>query len=299
MSKKSSSPFRVTSNEEALFAKVRKRGPDFLTGDFTLYEVADENYLRIVPPLADDDTPGVDEFGLPLQYHFIEGVGYQVCPKSPVVGEKTCPLCAVSSKFRSSDPDLARELRAGRRRLIWVLDLNDKNSAVKLWSAPPTLIEELVTSARDRRTGRIISLVHPVHGHPFFFRRTGQGRDTRYVGIEIEKEELPLPGEVAGHLRYFREIVVKPDLQLIQEFAESVASGSSPKKSNLAEELDDEIPQLARPSPRTRKSPKQDDEEELPFDVDEPEEDEESGKPELPISPEEIKRRLAQRLGRK
>ncbi len=157
-----------------------------LSQDFKEYQVKKgDNYVRILPPTWDDP----EHYGYDVFVHY--GVGpdrIQVLCPAKMKGEP-CPICDAQAKaLRANDKELADELRANKRTVVWMVDLKDEDAGPQLWSMPPTLDVSITKLARDPRTGDTYVIDHPTEGYGVSFEKEGEMLKTKYVAVQIDRK---------------------------------------------------------------------------------------------------------------
>jgi hypothetical protein len=95
---------------------------------------------------------------------------------------------------------------------MWVLDLKKPEEAhiLKLWSAPRSLSDEILAQSRDPELDVIQEVSHPFEGVPVYFTRTGKGLTTRYTGVKLASNPMPLDEAISDQRFSFMDILIIP-----------------------------------------------------------------------------------------
>jgi hypothetical protein len=186
-------------------------GKPYIHPDLPMYVPNDgENCIRIVDPIE----------LLELQVYFYDvffhrNVGYQkdyfLCLLKHNIGP--CAICESSSEeLWNTNKDAAKALLPENRRLMWVLDLKNvaESNILKLWSAPRTLSDEILAQSRNPELDIIQEVSDPVTGVPVYYNRTGKGLTTKYTGVKLGTQPMPLGPEIAAQRFRFMDILIKP-----------------------------------------------------------------------------------------
>ena len=197
---------RATPEQRESEIKTRThRSLGYVSSDIPIFNTVDgDNQIRIVPPLSDDKHASL--WGLEVWTYFIAN--------KSIVSNKTFnsnnrdPVQEYFFNIRESQPDEARKFKGTKRHLMFVLDLNDGREKLKLWAAPPTLVDEFIRLAKNRRTGELIPLEDPEQGRVIFFTKTGSGINTKYSGVEVDPEPSPIQEELADELETFEDMLI-------------------------------------------------------------------------------------------
>ena len=158
------------------------------------------NWIRILPPTDADMT----HYGIDVWVHYSVGPekASVICPLK--MAAEPCPICdaRVSLERRNGDEDEIRELKAGRRVLVWIIDRNEEDKGPQLWAMSWTQDKDMCGIARDPRSGEIYVIDHPDHGYDLYFDKTGEKLQTKYTGYQLARK----PSAVADkHLDFIQE----------------------------------------------------------------------------------------------
>ena len=211
------------------YSQRLERGLPFIQSELPQFRPRDgENFIRIVPPLEDDPLAGA--WGVDLITHYIEGHGWLLSPKSLDASEHD-PVDDLIRELRKIDPELEDMVKTSRKTVMHVLDFNadERVGVLKLWGAPPTLVDDFVKAAKDKRSGRTHSLEDPDNGLPLSFDKTGTSLQTRYSAVQLERDPFPLPDWVLDDVEYFEDVLVveEPDdmAKIIDKILDGAQSG--------------------------------------------------------------------------
>jgi len=206
-----------------------ERGLPFIESELPQFRPRDgDNYIRIVPPLEDDELAGA--WGVDVITHYIEGHGWLLSPKS-IDSTDHDPVDDLIRELRKIDPELEDMVKTSRKTVMHILDFNadERDGVLKLWGAPPTLVDDFVKAAKDKRSGRTHSLEDPDNGLPLSFDKTGTGLQTRYSAVQLERDPFPLDDQVVDEIEYFGDVlkVESPDdmRKIIDNILDGAQSG--------------------------------------------------------------------------
>ena len=156
--------------------------------------------------------------------------------------------------------------------------------------------------AKNRRTGELIALEDPEEGVPIFFTKTGQGINTRYTSIEIEKEPFPLDDDLAEDLELFEDMLIVPSSKELQKVLELAMNGDNDDDDDDDDDEDD-APRKKAASPVRRKMVKKsrskdDDDDDADDAADADEEEEEPKKSSIASLRKRVKNKVGKRQGK-
>lgn len=169
-----------------------------------------ENCIRIVDPLEVNE---LKIWFFDVEFHRDVGFrkDYFLCLVRHNLGP--CGVCENSSNdLWQQDKEAAKDLLPQIRKLVWVLDLKKPDEAhiLKLWSAPRTLVDEILTQSRDPELDIYKEVSHPFEGVPVYFNRTGMGRNTKYTGVKLGTNPYPLTEEIDQQRFFFMDVLIIP-----------------------------------------------------------------------------------------
>ena len=142
------------------------------------------NLVRILPPKED-----IGYFFTETYVHFIPNETPFRCLKGT---EKGCPVCELVDKLRKSDNpedlEIARRMSAKRRYLMNIIDMDDIDSGVQVYSCGREVLRQLLTYFADPDWG---DLTDPDNGYDVVIEKSGTGLHTSYV-VRARKKATPL-----------------------------------------------------------------------------------------------------------
>ena len=175
------------------------------------------NTIRILPPT----WGGAVHYSYEVKIHNDVGPNKQayLCLKENEASpNKDCPLCEerYSSRISSEDKD---RLRARPRNYIYLIDRQDTNSGVQLWSISTQSDKEILAQSLIKRTQRYLPIVHPIDGYDVDFRRDGDGIQTRYRGFMVSREPSVLSTKEDQMMEWINYIDNHPIPEILQFYS--------------------------------------------------------------------------------
>jgi hypothetical protein len=211
-----------------------------------------DNYIRILPPTWE----GADHYGLDLWVHY--GIGPEraavLCLRK--MKNEPCPLCeAMARAERSGDEELAKELKPGRRVIVWVINRNDEQQGPLVWPMAWTLDRDICKISRDKRTGAVYAIDHPDEGFDVSFEKEGEQMMTKYTGIQLARRATSVDQE---SLDFVAELPL-PDVLRWRDYAEvaTIFEGSGMEKASATRQASGEPAQRAPAGGTPRRQPTQ------------------------------------------
>ena len=197
--------------------RATQQGGDFagfILDEFKTFTPAKgDNFLRILPPTWED----AEHYGLDVWVHY--GIGPERASAlclNKMRGQR-CPICeAMARAERAQDEELAKELKAGKRILVWVLDRKEETKGPMVWSMPWSLDRDLCKVARDPRSGEVYMLDDPDNGYDVSFEKTGDKLTTKYTGVQLARK----PSFVEQDFLDYIEAAPLPDCLLWRDYDE-------------------------------------------------------------------------------
>ena len=200
-----------------------------------------ENCIRILPPFEAEEIGGWC-----LDVHFHRNVGpnndFALCSKR--MFGKGCYICGMqTSELWETDKELAKSYFPEWRLLVWVLDMyakeGDENYGMPLlWSCPKTLCDEIIVQSRRKDADVVVDVSDANTGKYVYFDRVGTGISTKYKGVQIGEENVPIGEELADYMKGFDEVLVVLSFDEVKE----MFLGGSAESSVVAEKYDDNDP---------------------------------------------------------
>lgn len=151
-------------------------------------EVGD-NTIRILPPTWEDPT----HYGYDIWVHPRIGADNStyLC-LNKMKGER-CPICEAAQEARDAgEGDDAKALSPKSQTVVYLLDRDDKKPQVYVWAMSFTMDKDFANLCQNKKTGKIIHVDHPEKGYDFSFRREGTMLNTRYLGLQIDRDPSPI-----------------------------------------------------------------------------------------------------------
>ena len=170
---------------------------------------------------------------LVVKVHYNVGVERRavICPQQTFTEDHPfydkCPICLEGAKrcqeieddpnlpdpFTRDGRKLWAEFRPKQRAIynIWVLDdEKEKAKGVQIWDSSHWLLERKLPAYRKKKGGGSINIASPFKdGRTIHFERQGEGADTKYEGIRLDKRDEDIPDEI------IEQAIVIDDLQEI------------------------------------------------------------------------------------
>ena len=153
------------------------------------YKVQDDNVIRILPPT----WPKPKHFGLDIFVHYSIGPDSQtyLCLKEML--DEPCPICEERARaVKNGEDDYAKELKASKRVVYYVIDREEEKEGVMAWAAPWTVDRDINTLIVDKHSGEVLAIDDPENGYDIDFSRTGKALTTKYIGMQIARRESDL-----------------------------------------------------------------------------------------------------------
>lgn len=209
---------KVSGREREKEVRSRsQRGLGYCKSDLPVFVPIDgDNQIRILPCLSDD--PNADLWGMTVWTYFIQNRVYL----SPRTFDENLrdPISEYFFELRDKDPDAAKAYRGVKRNLMFILDFNEEvEGELKIWAAPPTLIDSFINLSKNRGTGELIPLEDPDEGRIIYFTKSGTGVNTKYDGVQIA-DVYPIEAELAKRLDYFADILDVPLVEDMEDVLE-------------------------------------------------------------------------------
>lgn len=254
----------------ALRERSQRRGGDFdsiFAANLPTFSPKEGSYiLRILPPT----WKNADHYGFDIHVHY--GIGADeasyICPKKMNRGK--CPICEERDRLmKAGDKDEAKKFRATPRSVVWVIDRDAEKDGPKLWGMPFTLDKSLAELSQNKRTGAVLFIDDTEEGYDVMFSRDGTGVQTRYTGLQIDREASALSNrskQMAEWLEFIDEHPI-PDCLVVRDYdyLRDVFMGGMEDDDKGRDRDDDRSSRRSRDddeAPRSRRG--RDDEDEAP-----------------------------------
>jgi hypothetical protein len=189
---------------EAMERRANQSGSDYegwIRDEYRVYQaVRNENHIRILPQ-SESATGANESYGMDVWVHF--GVGPE---KASVIclnkmRAQKCPICEDAARARlANDEDQAREFRATRRVLCFIINRRDESQGVLAYGMPFTLDREINKASRDRSSGEWYFVDSPTNGYDIYFDKTGEMLQTKYGGVQLAKRASAIDPKILDWL---------------------------------------------------------------------------------------------------
>jgi gp32 DNA binding protein like len=295
--KKSSKGHRVKySYKERSFAEVKERadrsGSRFDSPFLPKYErftpKAGNNLIRILPPTWENHN----HYALEVWMH--RGIGVDkssyICLRK--MKNKKCPICEMERELRSAgENDEAKKIAPISRYLAWILNRDDEDSGPLIYDMSFTVDREVLNQAINRRSGSVLPIDNPDVGYDLTVNRQGTGLNTRYTGIQFDREPTSISDE-ADKWDEIMDFVNNNPLDSVLKFYDydylkNVVEGGGEEKDEDSDDEaneadDDQENSRSRHSTSSKRKPSskddddEDGEEEPPFDTEDDDDEEDN-----------------------
>jgi hypothetical protein len=191
-------------------------GEPYINPNIPMYVPRDgENCIRIVDPI---ELLQLKIYFMDVFFHRNVGFkkDYFLCRNRHNLGP--CPICEIPDEHMwDTNKDQAKTYLPDWRRLMWVLDLKNpqESGKLKLWSAPRTLSDEILAQSRSPENDTFIEVSDPFTGVPVYFTKTGKGLNTKYTGVKLGTQQMPLGEEVAAQRFQFMDVLIVPTYEKV------------------------------------------------------------------------------------
>lgn len=203
-------------------------------------KVGETNRIRILPPTWEDP----EHYGYDVWIHYNVGGDKSqfLCLK---MKGQACPVCeALQTKEAANDPNYAKELKAKRKVLVWVVDRKEEEVGPKMWPMSWKLDKTFVIQARNEDTGKVDKIDHPDKGFDVYFdapKSEAKGIPFSYEGEKIARNSSPIFADEKKMDEIIEYIVEHPIPDMLDfksyDYIKKVFEGGSP-----VEEEEDDIP---------------------------------------------------------
>lgn len=244
-----------------------------------------ENVIRILPPTWEEH----DHYGYDIQVHAFVGPDESnyLCLK---MQGKRCPICdAAREAQRAGEEDEYKKLRAKTQVVAWVVDRDDEKQTPSLYAMSFTMDKDIAALCHNKRTGKVLLIDHPDEGYDVSFTRTGKKLNTRYIGVQVDRQPSPILSDEEEQerlLEYIQENPVPSVLNFYDEdyLARMIEGTAGERDEELDEDQaeDEEGERAPRKKPAVsargttrRRAEPEDEEEEVDEDVEEADDEEE------------------------
>lgn len=248
----------VRRSQETVAARAAGQGGDFkgfLANEYTTFSPKKgSNWIRILPPTWDE----APHYGLEVDVHYGVGPDRASVLCNAKMFKTKCPICEAHNKAqKAGDEELAKELRASTRVVVWLLDRNEKDKGPLLYAMPMSMDKDICKISMDKQTGEVFAIDDPEGGYNVSFDKDGEGMKTKYAGYQLDRRASSVE---AVHLDYISNhpitgcLVERTYDEVLALFqgaqeeekkpAETRRGPPADERTSLSKELDDEIPFL-------------------------------------------------------
>lgn len=240
--------FKRTAFKALNAAKVTERGSRtgnkfdsiFINGVTSYRLKQGTNYFRLVR------DPDSDYWAMQIWVHSYVGTknSTYLCPKKMSKGEKApCPICdAYEEARREGDKEEEKSLEPKERAIAYVIDREDEKAGLKVFDMSWSMDRDIANVCKNAKTGKIIDVTDPDEGFDIFVTRTGNKLNTRYIGLQVDRETTPLADSQKKQDRLIEEVQKNPlDSLLKYRDADYLADILTGKVEEKDEDADDEV----------------------------------------------------------
>lgn len=186
-----------------------------------------------------------------------------LCPRM-MQKAKRCPICdAANEAAEAGDKEEAATLSVKERSIAYVINRDDEKQGLQVWDMSWSQARD-IDATSDTKRG-VLDISHPDEGFDIQIRREGMGLNTRYVGLQVDRDASPLSEDARQQDAWLEEATKKPLSSLLRYYPEDYLADILAGKIEEKDEEDDEAD--AKPArSRSRRDEKEevDEEEEQP-----------------------------------
>lgn len=189
---KGSKRFSYNRTAESVKRRAEQSGGNrdgFIKDEFKVFKPGEHNHIRILPPTWED----ADHFAFDAFVNY--GIGpdnSQFLSLSRMKDEDDPIAEERKNAEREGDIDYAESLKPTKRPTCYVIDRNAEDEGVMVYPMPWTLDRDIAALMIHKRSGEVIPIDDPEEGFDVFFDKTGTGMKTRYIGVEIDRDDSPI-----------------------------------------------------------------------------------------------------------
>lgn len=257
----------VDGDEERTVEDVMRRSrqsggsyDSYLPSEVTMFKPREgENAVRILPPMWDKKKWGKGwEIGVYLHNRIGPDNATYLCLDK--MNGETCPVC--EARRTAADAEEADAFQPKWRAFCWVIDRNNEKAGPMVWNMPVTLFREINARSYDKKTGKVVLIdgdpKADYAGYDVLFNREGDGVKTKYVSVEIDREQTNIHEDEAREKKWLDYIKTNslPDILIYfdAEHIERVLFGAAgeeeapraSRRRGAAEPDEEETPRHAR-----------------------------------------------------
>jgi hypothetical protein len=167
--------------------------------EFKTYKVKDgANYIRLMPATWDNPR----HFGYDVWVHYGIGPGNAQVLCLAKMFKRKCPICEARTRGEGGAEVKGEKhpLAPTRRVAVWMVDMNDTAAGLQLWAMAQTLDQDMVKVTKDPETGSYCFPDHPTEGYNISFEKTGDKRQTKYMGIQLGRRPNSVPQRLLDYV---------------------------------------------------------------------------------------------------
>jgi len=167
----------------------------FVKEEVTLFRPKDgDNLIRILPPTWED----ADHYGHELWVHYAIGAdGDTFLDRNKMLGEPDPIEEERMQALNDNDKEYADKLSSKKRVAIYLVDRDEEDKGIQMWSMPWSMDADITTLAVDKRTGEVLDIDDPEDGYDVEFTKTGKGIKTQYGAVAIARKSSSLDNDEA------------------------------------------------------------------------------------------------------
>lgn len=148
-----------------------------------------DNRIRILPPTWDN----ADHYGIDIYVHYGVGADRGSYLDLHKMKNEDDPIHeAMEAARQDGDEDLAKELSAKRRVLVYLIDRDHPKDGVQAWAMPWGLDRDITNISKDKSSGEVYKVDHPRDGFDVEFVKKGAKMRTEYVSVAIARRSSDL-----------------------------------------------------------------------------------------------------------
>lgn len=248
----------VPRSGEAVKQRAKDKGSSFdrpIKSEIPVWTPKEgKNKIRLIPWSNDPKRLGL---GYDIFVH--SGVGpdngtYLCLAK---MKKQECPVCEERADAAGDDEEYAKQLRAYKRVVCWIVDRNAEDEGPQLFLMGGKMEGEL-NELSQTEDGEILQIDDPFEGYDIEFTRQGKGQKTQYTGTKIARRSTPLTESEKRTDKWLRfcmeEHPIEECLRYYEsEYVEGLLHGKSSKSDS-----EDERPRTRSESKRGRDEDEED-----------------------------------------
>lgn len=189
--------------------------------DVVEYQVHDNNGIRFCPPTWENPK----HWALELHVHYNIGPdgNTYLCPAlmkdvfariglelPDHVKDGRCAACDERLQaVEASEEDYVKALKPSKRYGAWVVDRKEEDKFVLFWSYAASIDKDINGRLQGKRGG-VLKIDHPEEGYDVLFKREGEKKKSKYVGIDIERDSGPIFSDAAKQEKVIDYILDNP-----------------------------------------------------------------------------------------